>query len=71
MKIAILQSANKLIMKSLENKKIALLVENGFEQIELISPKKSLRGTRRSYSYYFYAKRPGESLRFESLGRKI
>lgn len=29
-------------MKTLENKKVAILVENGFEQIELTSPKKAL-----------------------------
>jgi protease I len=30
------------IMKTLENKKVAILVENGFEQVELTSPKQAL-----------------------------
>ncbi|QHT71953.1 type 1 glutamine amidotransferase [Rhodocytophaga rosea] len=30
------------IMKTLENKKVAILVENGFEQVELTSPRKAL-----------------------------
>jgi protease I len=29
-------------MKTLENKKVAILVENGFEQVELTSPRKAL-----------------------------
>ncbi len=58
-------------MSKLENKKVAILVENGFEQIELTSPKKALEELRCPYPYYLTAGRTGKSMGRNRLGRKF
>ena len=55
--------------KDLTGKKIAILVDEGFEQVELIKPRKALDKIGGPDQDYFAARRRSARLEHETLGQ--